>query len=1053
MGAYSDYCAKIQPYLQSLQQLWESTSAALQRIPVDLDAALAVLEAEATAAKASFGETKSRISTYIRMATGGEESKPSTSGRMAIVDFTALRQLSARESPTPNGHQLKLYDEACAQYRYLISQEQSVDSRLRQDTAEMSRQFTAKQKQLENDLAGVEEQYRQYFASMDFTDFVTNLIVDNNSIVSGSLITIGYAKSPMPLTASAALLLEEKWPDLFDAATRTVNIAYQYDMQNGGVFIINHDASCDEQVISGLQCCIGNAVQNKLTSQVYLFDPVHYNNEMLGVLAAIAGAKGSPIARVPLSDAEIVKSILSMREEITRWDNDLSHVTPLQMNRILILNQFPQEYSSDAIKCVRFLCVNAKRNGLTIFLLNSSANNSRSSSSELSYIESKAIAIHGENRNFTFDDGIELGFRWVTEQTISPENLLVHYEQVTERVNLDNDYESRVGYPAAVPHKGNRTLADIPFGVDNAGNIATIHFENEFFGTFICGASRSGKTTLLHTIINGLLCHHPDDIEIWLIDFKKVEFARYIEHKPPHVRYILLENSPEIVFDIVDELTKKMNLRKEVFKKYGWTKLADVPPNRSMPAVVIIIDEFSEMSGILASSEEYREKFRLLFSEGASFGFRFILSCQAFSEGTRGLAEFAKMQIQQRIVLKSIRSEIKGTLDLAHLSDDDQYMIENLEPHYAIQRMPLDTRGSQLRMVHVLYQKDKQHQFDWIDHMASPAVMTPVRRYDPDDDGVYGDKLPVIIDGNTYVSFQQASEAIEAYVQEAQQRSYVNQTLLFIGTPLRMKQIEAICLTEAQKENVLLIAAQQNMMVASSIIYSIASSLQLQQTQQTCACELWGMEHDPYIMQARKSIPCNLRVVAGIQQIISSLQDLYIKYREGKHIKTMITICNLDLLRRAMDRDDSINTCPPRKEIFFTGLQPRDGEEYDQNKPPLPSVDAMLNELLKEGPLYGIHFALVCNSVEAYTQCRLPDVFQHRILFRTAAQDAIRLMPASQAIHYSKLSPTQYRYFNGLDCNTYRPYFHLALEWDGFTMDYSGNIHEIHLTDEEDYLF
>ena len=50
-------------------------------------------------------------------------------------------------------------------------------------------------------------------------------------------------------------------------------------------------------------------------------------------------------------------------------------------------------------------------------------------------------------------------------------------------------------------------------------------FENELFAAFMMGASRSGKSTLLHTIICSLLMdYHPDELELWLLDFKMLEF-------------------------------------------------------------------------------------------------------------------------------------------------------------------------------------------------------------------------------------------------------------------------------------------------------------------------------------------------------------------------------------------------------------------------------------------------------------------------------------------------------------------------------------------------
>lgn len=45
---------------------------------------------------------------------------------------------------------------------------------------------------------------------------------------------------------------------------------------------------------------------------------------------------------------------------------------------------------------------------------------------------------------------------------------------------------------------------------------------------FISGGTNSGKSTLLHTIIlSACLHYHPNDLEIWLVDYKQTEFYLY----------------------------------------------------------------------------------------------------------------------------------------------------------------------------------------------------------------------------------------------------------------------------------------------------------------------------------------------------------------------------------------------------------------------------------------------------------------------------------------------------------------------------------------------
>ena len=59
----------------------------------------------------------------------------------------------------------------------------------------------------------------------------------------------------------------------------------------------------------------------------------------------------------------------------------------------------------------------------------------------------------------------------------------------------------------------------------------------------ITGPSGSGKSTLLHALItNAALRYSPDELEVYLIDFKKgVEFKTYATHDLPHARVIAVD--------------------------------------------------------------------------------------------------------------------------------------------------------------------------------------------------------------------------------------------------------------------------------------------------------------------------------------------------------------------------------------------------------------------------------------------------------------------------------------------------------------------------------
>ena len=131
-----------------------------------------------------------------------------------------------------------------------------------------------------------------------------------------------------------------------------------------------------------------------------------------------------------------------------------------------------------------------------------------------------------------------------------PSDFVAKVTAATKPKELGNKYFSRYSMKTPTKSSGKRRPISIPFAIDEDDNVISCSFE--------MGAAGSGKSTLLHTIISGLIMnYHPDEVELWLMDFKMLEFKRYVDHRPPHVKYILLEKSEDLVFDIIDHLTER----------------------------------------------------------------------------------------------------------------------------------------------------------------------------------------------------------------------------------------------------------------------------------------------------------------------------------------------------------------------------------------------------------------------------------------------------------------------------------------------------------------
>lgn len=101
---------------------------------------------------------------------------------------------------------------------------------------------------------------------------------------------------------------------------------------------------------------------------------------------------------------------------------------------------------------------------------------------------------------------------------------------------------------------------------------------------------------------------------------------------------------------------------------------------------------------------------------------------------------------------------------------------------------------------------------------------------------------------------------------------------------------------------------------------------------------------------------------------------------------------------------------------------------------------------MTQGPRLGYHFVILFNTAGELNQSKMDvSLCKHKILFRMSKADAAGIIGSSSAKVVAELEDHSFRYSNGIDELSFRPYLHPGLSWDGWTM--SGNA-----TDEEDYL-
>lgn len=115
----------------------------------------------------------------------------------------------------------------------------------------------------------------------------------------------------------------------------------------------------------------------------------------------------------------------------------------------------------------------------------------------------------------------------------------------------------------------------------------------------VAGQTGGGKSNFLHQMIASL----PEDIELYVIDLKEVEFA-YLE------KCACVESNLEGAIRTLEYLTAEMERRKKILKAAGCVSAKEYRQKNGKDALsykVLVVDEFSQLCPVLAKEKAERE--------------------------------------------------------------------------------------------------------------------------------------------------------------------------------------------------------------------------------------------------------------------------------------------------------------------------------------------------------------------------------------------------------------------------------------------------------------
>ncbi|HJQ81797.1 MAG TPA: FtsK/SpoIIIE domain-containing protein, partial [Lacipirellulaceae bacterium] len=510
----------------------------------------------------------------------------------------------------------------------------------------------------------------------------------------------------------------------------------------------------------------------------------------------------------------------------------------------------------------------------------------------------------------------------------------------------------------------------------------------------VCGKTGSGKSTFLHALItNAALLYGPDEVEFYLIDFKKgVEFKTYATHNLPHARAIAVESDREFGLSVLERLDAELRRRGDLFRAAG---VQDVPdfhkarPKEHMPRVLLVVDEFQEL---FVEDDKLAQDSALLLDrlvrQGRAFGIHVLLGSQTLS-GAYSLARSTMGQMAVRVALQC--SEADAHLILSDERNEAARFLSR--PGEAVYN---DQNG--------LLAGNSPFQVVWLPEAKRIEYLRHVEARSREHGA--GSKETIVFEGD-----QPADPAdnyqLRAALLEGESGPAVGPQKAWLGAAVAIKEPTAATFARHAGSNLLVVGAWEESalgVMANAVIALAAQSRAGSHPEGTRQ----GAESQNAFDTPRSPLPAPcLYILDGTrpespeagawQRVVGSLPH-NIELGGPRDTPRVIGQLAAELARREAAGEEN---APPLYLVIFNGGRFRDlrrGEDdfsfsTDRDKPATP--DKQFGEILRSGPAWGIHTLLWCDSYNNVT--RLLDrmmlrEFEMRVAFQMSAADSSSLL-------------------------------------------------------------
>ena len=532
----------------------------------------------------------------------------------------------------------------------------------------------------------------------------------------------------------------------------------------------------------------------------------------------------------------------------------------------------------------------------------------------------------------------------------------------------------------------------------------------------VAGKTGSGKSTLLHVLITNLaLRYSPDEVQVYLVDFKKgVEFKPYAAYNLPHARVVAIESEREFGLSVLQGLDAELKRRGDLFRAAGVDHIADYRQKSSqpLPRILLIVDEFQEFftedDPIASQAAQLLDR---LVRQGRAFGVHILLGSQTLA-GSYTLARSTIDQMAVRIALQC--SEADSRLILA---DDNPAARLLSRPGEAIYN---DANG--------LVEGNHPFQVAWLadeqreKYLQEIAALAAERHYRPP-------RPQIVFEGNAPAEVEKnrplhdlLTTPLARVAGEGPGVRAPRRVTAWLGEPVAIADPTAAHFRRQSGSNLLIVG--QNDEAALGMMAVALISLAAQHAPQDAAFYVldFGAVDAPY---------------AGLWENLANILPPTVKVGRRRQLPDFIG----ELAAEVQSRLDNEQPGAPSRYLFLFGLQrARDLRQEEMGfsgfgsfgeEPAAPNSSQQFTTLLREGPDLGIHTIVWCDTVTNLNRSldrRSLREFAMRAVFQMSAEDSANLIDSPVA---SKLGPYRALFYDEEEgrLDKFRPYGLPTSEW------------------------